>query len=56
MCKFIQQGDCVRGPACAWAHSVEELEEITKYVVKLREEKFQIRKDTRTQGANTFGL
>lgn len=38
-CKFFNEGKCIRGAACAWAHGKEELDEITKYVSKLRNEK-----------------
>eukprot|EP00928_Gymnodinium_smaydae_P058828 TRINITY_DN4203_c0_g4_i1.p1 TRINITY_DN4203_c0_g4~~TRINITY_DN4203_c0_g4_i1.p1 ORF type:complete len:357 (+),score=91.89 TRINITY_DN4203_c0_g4_i1:47-1072(+) len=38
-CKFFAEGKCIRGAACAWAHGKEELDEITRYVTKLRNEK-----------------
>eukprot|EP00927_Polykrikos_kofoidii_P065464 TRINITY_DN61213_c0_g1_i1.p1 TRINITY_DN61213_c0_g1~~TRINITY_DN61213_c0_g1_i1.p1 ORF type:complete len:323 (-),score=86.49 TRINITY_DN61213_c0_g1_i1:37-900(-) len=43
-CKFFSQGKCIRGAACAWAHGSDELAEITKYVSRLRDEKFQLRR------------
>jgi len=48
-CKFFAQGKCIRGAACAWAHGPEELEEITKYVSRLRDEKSQLRRSGRSQ-------
>lgn len=48
ICRFYENGQCIRGVACAWAHGQAELEEITKYVAKLRDEKHQLKRQGRT--------
>eukprot|EP00428_Durinskia_dybowskii_P019808 CAMPEP_0170229306 /NCGR_PEP_ID=MMETSP0116_2-20130129/14376_1 /TAXON_ID=400756 /ORGANISM="Durinskia baltica, Strain CSIRO CS-38" /LENGTH=73 /DNA_ID=CAMNT_0010480055 /DNA_START=64 /DNA_END=282 /DNA_ORIENTATION=+ len=31
LCKFFQSGKCLRGPACTFAHSSEELETLPNF-------------------------
>lgn len=47
LCMYFTQGKCLRGAACAWAHGEEELAEITKYVARLKDEKYQMRRSGR---------